>query len=383
MPEQIQSKCINSASSVTVLVGENGSGKSRRLGSLVSELLKSDKRVIAISNTTFDRFPRFRRLGYSRLSPSVGRRYAVDVFKRALVNSQSEPMRNASLIGKTLEYTGFNPVIGLHIRTKKNADYESLHRILSGQISDYEIPQIIRALEIYRNYENDRQSAWIDLYGSQFGPDRREIFPLLQHELRLKKLGIVERISITLERKKSYFDLDDASSGELSLLCSYAYIASQIQHADTLLIDEPENSLHPRWQRDYCRRLLDQFHYYEPHLIIATHSPHIVQGAQSAGVDVHLVKLPLIEEAPRALTKSIEGTLLEAFGVLSPASHYLSEKVTHILNELVQNRSTLGESQAELRALKELSDDEDQKAFLDRSIDLAEKVQTMAQEPGG
>jgi hypothetical protein len=268
----------------------------------------------------------------------------------------------------------------MHVRLKKNADHEYLNKTLSGQISDLEISRIFRALDIYKNYNygNLRESVWIDLYGSQIGPDRREIFALLQHESRLKQLGIVERISITIERDRFNYDLGEASSGELSLLCSHAYIASQIQEGDVLLIDEPENSLHPRWQREYCRRLLDQFYYYAPQLIIATHSPHIVQGAQSSEVDVRLVKLPANEDAPEALTRSIEGTLFEAFGVLSPASHYLSEKVTHILNEMAQKRSDLSETQGELLALQNLSDDEDQRAFLGRAIELAEQVQVLS-----
>lgn len=377
MPDPLLSNLSANPSSVTFLVGQNGAGKSMRLASLASELLAAGRRVIAISNTAFDRFPRTRRLGYARLSPSIGKRYAAEVFKRALANAQSDVMRNASLIGKTLQYTGFHPVLGLHVRIRQHADYLDLSRTLSDHMPEAEMSRVVRALDIYRNYRSDRQSAWIDLYGAEIGPDRRELLVLLQHESKLKKLGIIERISLTIERDNAIFDFDEASSGELSLLSSHAFIATNIQEGDFLLIDEPENSLHPRWQRDYCRRILDQFYYYSPRLIVATHSPHIVQGAQSSEVGVRLIKLPSNEVAPDPLTKSIEGTLFEAFGVLSPASHYLSEKVAYLLNELVQNRATLGDTQRELRDLQNLSNDADQQAFLGRSIDLAAEALAM------
>lgn len=377
MTNQFLQNVSSTSSSVTFFVGENGAGKSKKLASLSSELLASGQRVIAISNTTFDRFPRSRQLGYARLSPSIGKRYATEVFKRALTNTQSDEMRNASLIGKILQYTGFNPVLGLHVRIKQQADYSNLSRILSEYMPKDEISRVARALDIYKNYGNYRQSAWIDLYGAEIGPDRRELLVLLQHESKLKKLGIIERISLTIERDGSIFDFDEASSGELSLLASHAFIATKIQEGDFLLIDEPENSLHPRWQRDYCRRILDQFYYYSPRLIIATHSPHMVQGAQSSEVDVRLIKLPSNEVAPAPLIKSIEGTLFEAFGLLSPASHYLSEKVSYLLNELVQERATLDETKKALRDLKSLSLDSDQQAFLERTISLAEQAQVM------
>lgn len=374
MVDRLLAHLEDNASPITCLVGENGSGKSRRLAELASELIESGRRVIAIANTVFDRFPRVRRSSYMRLSPSIGRRYAAEVFKRALTSSPAETLRNASLIGKALEYTGFEPVIGLHVRLRAKANLDDLGRVLEGEMPSDDIPVVLRALEIYRNYKNYRQSAWVDMYGGHIGPDRRELLGLLKHEFKLKRIGLVENVSITLGRRNSFYELDDASSGEVSLLATYAYIATHIEEGDIVLIDEPENSLHPRWQREYCRRLLDQFYLYSPRFLIATHSPNIVQGAQSSDVDVSLVRMPSDQVTSEPITKSIEGTLFEVFGVLSPANHYLSEKVTHLLNELVQHRQDLETTREELKRLRELSEDDEQRDFLSRAIELAAEV---------
>ena len=374
MVDRLLAHLDDNTSPITCLGGQNGSGKSRRLAELASELIESGRRVIAVSNTVFDRFPRVRRANYMRLSPSIGRRYAAEVFKRALTSSPAETLRNASLIGKALEYTGFEPVIGLHVRLRAKASLADLSRVLEGEMPRDDIPEVIRAFEIYKNYKNHRQSAWIDMYGGHIGPDRRELLGLLKHEFKLKRIGLVENVSITLERKNLIYELDEASSGEISLLATYAYIATHIQQGDVVLIDEPENSLHPRWQREYCRRLLDQFYLYSPRFLIATHSPNIVQGAQSSDVNVRLVRMPSDEVTMEPITKSIEGTLYEVFGVLSPANHYLSEKVTYILNELIQHRQDLDATRKELEGLRELSDDHEQREFLGRAIELAAEV---------
>ena len=358
----------------TFLVGTNGSGKTQRLSSLATELLDSGHRVIAVANTVFDRrFPRSRN---HPLWASFTKQWAVlrdrCVFKRAIISSQGETSRNSVLIGKALEYTGFNPVIGVHVRLTSNIDYSGLLRLLSENMPERDVSGVLRAFDIYKNYANDRQSAWIDMFGkSMIGPDRRDILILLKYESKLKKMKLLESIAITLEKGNSIYDLSSASSGELSLLATYAYIATNINEGTVILIDEPENSLHPRWQWEYCERLLDQFYLYSPKFVIATHSPHIVQGAQRAKVEVHLMKMNSGETTSAMSPKSIEGTLYEVFGVLSPANHYLSEKVAFILNEVVQNRQTLADAQAELSELRELSNDPEQREFLLRAEDLA------------
>lgn len=212
------------------------------------------------------------------------------------------------------------------------------------------------------------------MYGEHIGPDRRELLDLLTYESELKRAGIVESVSITVERGHSLYDLSAASSGELSLLATYAFLATNIREGAIILVDEPENSLHPRWQRDYCNRLFDQFYQYSPKVVIATHSPQVVQGAEAADIDVRVVGLPNGERVAEPFSKSIEGTLFEAFGVLSPASHYLSEKVTSLLNELGQGRADLGSTAQELRSLIDLSVDKEQQNFLRRAIDLASTV---------
>lgn len=107
------------------------------------------------------------------------------------------------------------------------------------------------------------------------------------------------------------------------------------------------------------------------HLIRNGDATHVfrVRGDSMTGIGIYEG-----EVTTQPITKSIEGTLFEIFGILSPANHYLSEKVTFILNELVQQRQDLETTHAELRRLWQLSEDTEQKEFLDRAIELAVNV---------
>src|SRR5690606_34355461 len=133
--------------------------------------------------------------------------------------------------------------------------------------------------------------------------------------------GYLERINVYLERRDGLvIPLTDASSGELSLISSLIFIAALPRTTRYLLIDEPENSLHPRWQREYVDLLSAAIGYSQLGVAIATHAPILVIGAVVQGeerVDVFRVQLskqlnPLIFDS-RMSSQNIERILWEAF----------------------------------------------------------------------
>lgn len=87
-------------------------------------------------------------------------------------------------------------------------------------------------------------------------------------------------------------DLQDMSSGQWQLLNSLFNLSATILDGSLILIDEPENSLHPQWQRNYISLVREVIaHARECHVIIATHSPLLVSSLlPDEGVQVHLSK---------------------------------------------------------------------------------------------
>jgi ABC-type multidrug transport system ATPase subunit len=69
-------------------------------------------------------------------------------------------------------------------------------------------------------------------------------------------------------------------------------LSATVLDESLILIDEPENSLHPQWQRDYISLVREVIaHARECHVIIATHSPLLVSSLlPSEGIQVHLSK---------------------------------------------------------------------------------------------
>lgn len=146
------------------------------------------------------------------------------------------------------------------------------------------------------------------------------------------------------------FDVANASSGEQQMLCSLIGLATALRRESLILIDEPELSLHPRWQLVYIDMLQAAMRPFEGcHVVIATHSPLIVQRGHSLGAGV----VQLRGEQPSGLssgpTSSVEETLLDVFETPIAGSVHLANQIFNAITEAED-----GDPVARSRSLRDL-----------------------------
>jgi predicted ATPase len=79
------------------------------------------------------------------------------------------------------------------------------------------------------------------------------------------------------------FGINSLSTGEKQILFRIGGMLKNLSHLNgsIILIDEPETSLHPKWQQKYVQSLLEIFKGLDIQFIIATHSPYIIQGIKN------------------------------------------------------------------------------------------------------
>ena len=361
---------------IAILVGPNGAGKSNFLRDLASNLRHS-RNLAVICNTAYDRFSGMR--GIKRTSAGRGARSPKTVVKHALADTLDNDDGRFYQIAKVLENCGYRERIGLKVKLKGQRKYFNAEALLEFGGDPRDIELAASYFERFEPYEilwvGDRERMLSYSQG-------REFASVLRLEAALRKAGYLSDIRVCLDRIGGpIIELLSASSGELSLISSLLFLIADRDADPVILIDEPENSLHPNWQREYVGKLLNALEYRDATVVIATHAPLIVTGALANARDVVSVfqidhgKPNKIDLKSSVLsTESIEEILWRAFDVITPASHYVSEELAGVLSQLEEGGINADTALARVNAMDEHSFDTQQLAFFDAVRALITKV---------
>ena len=215
------------------------------------------------------------------------------------------------------------------------------------------------------------KSALISLatfgYGNQAvesNDEARATFESFQEVLRKvlpPELGFQEIVirlpDVILKCTHSEFSLDAASGGIAALidLSWQIHMKSLISNTFCVVLDEPENHLHPRLQRTVLPGLLDAFSTVQ--FIIATHNPFVVTSVAESTVvvldfDQGLVKSHSMPDFDRAA--SANQVLSDVLGVPFPMPLWVErevERVVETLNKSELSEQVLAETREELTKL--------------------------------
>lgn len=113
-------------------------------------------------------------------------------------------------------------------------------------------------------------------------------------------------------------DINELSTGEQQVVFRGTDLLYQATNGATIIIDEPELSLHPKWQKKilkfYRNLFTDEYGKQIAQLIIATHSQYVVQEAMkdSDNVKVILLKKEGLKIKADVIDKAILGTYSSA-----------------------------------------------------------------------
>ena len=153
-----------------------------------------------------------------------------------------------------------------------------------------------------------------------------------------------EGFEIVFEKYGRKISLDNLSTGEKQIVFRGAHLLKNINSISggTVLIDEPELSMHPKWQEkvlQYYRGLFEQDGSQNAQIIIATHSEYVLRSALADRDNVLVIVLnddngtirPKKIIAPTILpTITSAETNYLAFGI--PSADYHIELYGHLQN---------------------------------------------------
>lgn len=340
---------------VSVIIGENGARKSfilralceaafgarsfrpGRKGGSVGVSVDSTShfsRVIAISGTPLDRFPRLgttdigsrraksKRANYVYLGQRAENGMAgVTQSERslvgALITNRARIKQNKEILTDIFAQLGLRPYIAIRLRLAgKENDIVSelfnskvlvlkklLLQKLEGLAGDIETSQafgLLRASEVRqfaqrlnRLEEIKRVRDLLIEMGKGTVMLRFTVQSVVAKAMTLNvadwevlmRLGVVEIEGTSFmpvnasSGSRPRIDGEHLSSGQWSWLANFVGLAVEVRDNSLILVDEPENSLHPAWQRKFVPTLEKIVgNSKKCQVIIATHSPLIASG---------------------------------------------------------------------------------------------------------
>lgn len=364
----------------TIIVGKNGTGKSRLISAVANNFLDRKKtrsyslakelefdnadssffeythlpeKIIAVSTSPFDRFPliRFRKepdnysyLGIRDLiTHNFGLSYLAKVIGSLIETIVREPAQLKRIIS-ALSYLGYGDRI--HIRLNPRISIKQLEELINsashsdnfndftgkirpqfpvnkrffenedGSISKTQITYLRKALErIKDSQELSKGYSVVEIDKNGISP-QYSFSEYYQDLVFFMKSGIVRLRDIVLEKKNIGipYSINNASSGEQSIIISILGIASQIKDYSIICIDEPEICLHPEWQERYIELLINTFSNYKGcHFIIATHSPQITSNAKSKNSFILSMESGVLIDANDVINESVDFQLANIF----------------------------------------------------------------------
>lgn len=366
------------ASSFTVLTGINGSGKSRFLRLVLDRRSGQGRRCLAISGSNYDKFKGAARRTAKVLSPRKGDSSPDSILKAAITNAFRGDEILLRSVSRILRYCGYSPEVGVKVVGGKSRRYLRAEEELPAIVSDnLRLDAIFSAKMLVERF-NER-TVWLAFDDISFHQSSESNLSLvLAEEDVLKGIGLLRRVDLYLRRKDSQIALKDASSGELVLITQLAFISTYLREGDMLLVDEPENSLHPHWQREYIDLLREAVSYRRCDVMLATHSPLIVLGAH--GVDGALIanlntRSPgIVSASTKELVEpGLEEVMAEVFETITPRNHYLSRKLIGLLDELDSKKISLDEFNRVLVSIEESGVDSSQTRAIQLTKEMSKK----------
>ena len=383
--QQIELNWTPSEPSLAIFVGRNGAGKSRLLSQICERHLQVGRTVLAISNTAYDKFAHIR--GRPRLRLIRGAKGTPEkTLKDAIASGYAGDDLALRRVSRVLRHCGYLPDIGIEIRYPVGRPPVRRSELLSLEKrirQDFE--EFLSVAELLTRQELGGKIIWFNFDSATPDYSYRSILPrVVRWEKMLKGLGLIRDVKLHLRSRSAEIPVGAASSGELALISALAFLATNASDRVTVLIDEPENSLHPSWQREYLELLDDVLRYRQAAVFIATHSPFLISEANAKpfnGKNVAVVVLTSGQVVPDSrkgeTPESLDGVLTEVFQTVTPQSHYLSVSLVSMLNRLESGVSSLAEVHREIAFLRSAGLDSRQARAVSAVEDMADQIREL------
>ena len=228
----------------------------------------------------------------------------------SLFTNRSLLKKRENLLRKVFDSLGLDPVIQVYLRAVPGSEENrrtaraAFERLVADTSPQEKVSLGLGGIKSVKGYDDLYDRIWHEAISISpntpafvIATDRvrfRQRSNLKSCEL-LMRIGAVEIIKTRFRRAKEFGGElvfgEELSSGQWNWLSSFGGLAVELRENSLILVDEPENSLHPNWQRSYMPELyscLEGFNNCQ--IVVATHSPLIASGVSPEWGEVRTLK---------------------------------------------------------------------------------------------
>lgn len=301
------------------LIGDNGAGKSLALRDIATALALQGRDTFGVSFGTTDRFDR-----------SANTEPLKSHFTYAGArNVRGGPNMNRFLgeLGDMVKDIFDNPV--------RLGCFETALDQLGFQPKQYLVPVTMKSTS------DHLERVLADIHPlSDLGTTKREQEQLEQRRALAKG---AYKIAVMRHESSEIVVFDTLSSGEQQILTMVIKIVANVQRGTTVLLDEPEISLHVAWQRKLPHVLREFSRVLDCSFVVATHSPIVIASASNVHDHCFVMTKRQLEELSPHARKSVEASLFEGFQTYTPYTHHIQERCAEIISRIIGESDEQGQ----------------------------------------
>ena len=260
--------------------------------------------------------------------------------------------------------------------TTLSKEYEFINTINSNVIRD--IPSYIATRRNYlATIEEDLTMKEIT---NKVVNEINGIFDILELDVKLKGFSKNEKTMPVFENSAGEeFDINDLSSGEKQLFLRTLSIKMLEPKNSIILIDEPELSLHPKWQQ----RIVEVYKKIGENnqIILATHSPHILGSVSNENIFILYrnengkIEAKTGDDIYSSYGQPVERVLKDIMGLESVRAPKIEKELEELKKLVDEDKYDTEEFKKKYNNLLEILGNTDEDLFLiDMDIKMKQKV---------
>ena len=260
--------------------------------------------------------------------------------------------------------------------TTLSKEYEFINTINSNVIRD--IPSYIATRRNYlATIEEDLTMKEVT---NKVVNEINGIFDILELDIKLKGFSKDEKTMPIFENSAGEeFDINDLSSGEKQLFLRTLSIKMLEPKNSIILIDEPELSLHPKWQQ----KIIEVYKKIGENnqIIVATHSPHILGSVSNENIFILYrnengkIEVKTGDELYSSYGQPVDRVLKDIMGLKSVRTPKIDRDIQELRKLVDENKYETNEFIEKYNKLLKILGNTDEDLFLiDMDIKMKQKV---------